>query len=70
MVEQHYKVNVAASIAGVSSDTLVRWLEKLDLSFVRGARGRGKAALIPESILKRVLERHSVRVADYRETAA
>lgn len=65
MIEQHYKMSDAARLAGVSRDTLVRWLEDADIAFNRGARGRGKAALIPESVLLRIIQRRSIRPAAY-----
>jgi len=61
MIEQHYRMGDAAKIAGISRDTLMRWLAVADVDFVRGARGRGKVALIPEGVLRRILAAHSVR---------
>lgn len=69
MIEQHYTVTKGARLAGVSVATLMRWLELSGLTFARGARGRGKALLIPESVLRRLIEAHSIRLATYRSVA-
>lgn len=62
-IEPHYKITEAAKLAGVSNDTFRRWIEESGLSFNRGGRGRGRAAIIPKSIVQRIISEHSIRLA-------
>lgn len=62
-IELHVKLTRAAKLCGISPDTLRRWLQEAGFEFNPGAVGRGHSAVVPQSVIQRIVTEHSVRLA-------